>query len=100
MISHPLQFQGRLIAPQFPIQLIGTALVPQPQALMPFSRLVAAVTGSFRPLLELGEPLLQAGSSLSHFGVLHRRLRKTVIGVPPQEPEIIFDDLFFRSPPV
>jgi hypothetical protein len=86
MIRHPLQFQGRLIAPQFPVQLIGTALVLQPQALMPFSRLVAAVTGPLRPLLELCEPLLQAGSSLGHFGVLHGRSRKTVIGVQSQRP--------------
>jgi hypothetical protein len=56
-IRRPLQLQGRLIAPQCPVQLIGTALVLQPQALMPFSGLMTALAGTLCPLFELGEPL-------------------------------------------
>jgi len=63
VISHLLQFQGGLAASPFPIQLFGTALETLLQTIS-FFCLVAQLTGTQCPLLELGEPLLKTGYRL------------------------------------
>src|SRR5215469_4078294 len=100
VIRKVLFFQRELIGSQFLAQLLAPRLVGRTEPFPPSAGLGLAFACTLCPLLEPGEPLLQAGSSFGHLRVFHGYLGEPVVGVQSERSKIIFDHIFLSRPAV